>query len=255
MKKSVEVRDIKVSFGANTVLDGVSFTAHQGEALAVVGANGAGKTTLLKVMAGIVEPDAGGVILAGDNLDSLPRREVARRMAVVPQGAPQVFGYPLLEFILMGYNAKTGRFALPSQKQVDGARGALAALQLSELAHRPVSQLSGGEMQRALMARAMVAEAPLWLLDEPTASLDMGHQIASLQQMRRHVDQGGSVVAILHDLALIHRFFERVLVLWEGRFVADGPPDEVLSPEAVSSVFGVAMQRGEVDGKVVWVVE
>ena len=250
----VAAKNIEVVFGSNQVLRDVSMAIEMGEAVAIVGANGAGKTTLIKVLAGVLKPSAGVVTLGGDELPKIKRRQVARRVAVVPQGAPQVFSYRLLEFVLMGYHARTARFSMPSTDQIDGARQALVSLELGDLEESPVSHLSGGELQRALMARAMVASVPLWLLDEPTASLDMRHQVALLEQMRRHVDDGGSAVAILHDLALIHRFFDRVLVLHEGVFLADGAPDEVLVPDVVSQIFAVPMQRGEVEGKVVWVV-
>ncbi len=254
MSDIIDARGLAKAFGGNTVLDGVDLSASAGEAIAVVGANGAGKTTLMKILVGLLEADAGSVKLMGDDLVELTRRQIARRVAVVPQGSPQVFGFELLEFVLMGCYARSESF-LPTGAQVEQAQAALEELGLARLAARPVSALSGGEMQRALMARAIVADVPLWFLDEPTASLDMSHQIALLEKVRRHVDKGGTVLAILHDLALVHRFFDVVVVLFDGQILAHGPPDEVLEPALVSNLYGLPMQRGEVDGKIVWIAK
>lgn len=252
MSDLLTVTNLHISFDQNHVLSGVDLELGRGEAVALIGANGAGKTTLLKAITRLLRPTAGTVKLNGDDLENLSRRQIARCLAVVPQSSPQVFGYDVLEFVLMGYYAGHSGF-LPTEEQIDGAKQALEQLGILDLSHRPVAQISGGELQRALMARAMVAELPLWLLDEPTASLDMCHQIALLEQVRAHVDRGGSALAILHDLALVHRFFDRVAVLLDGQIDAAGSPDQVLTPSRISNVFGVPMQRGEIDGKIVWV--
>ncbi len=254
MGNVVRAESVEMAFGDNEVLSGLDLQLDEAMSLALIGANGCGKTTLMKILAGVLVPQAGQITLLGDVLSKLKRREIARRIAVVPQSSPQVFAFTLLEFVLMGYHARSGLF-VPSDKQLDGAHQALQSLALGSLAERPVSQLSGGEMQRALMARAMVASATLWLLDEPTASLDMHHQISLLDQMKRHVDAGGAAVAALHDLALVHRFFDRVAVLHDGQIITHGPPDDVLTASVVSTVYGVQMQRGSVDGKTVWVAK
>lgn len=246
--------DVEVSFGSLCVLRGVDIRVGAGESVAVIGANGAGKTTLMKVLAGVLEPDGGGVWIDGDSIGELTRREVARRMAVVPQTAPQVFAYTVLEFVLMGNYASTG-WLVPSQPQIDEARQVLEQVKMAEFVDRPVSELSGGELQRVLIARAMMADVDIWICDEPTASLDVRHRIRVLDQVRGVVAEGGSVVAVLHDLDLVHRCFDRVVVLDGGRCRVDGAPDEVLTPQVVSSVYGVDMRRGRVGGEVVWVVE
>lgn len=254
MSDLLTARGVEVSFGARTVLRGVDLRVANEESVAIIGANGAGKTTLMKVLAGVLAPEAGEVRLGGERLEELPRREVARRLAVVPQGTPQVFAYTVLEFVLMGNYASRG-WLVPSQEQIDGARRALTELKMEPLAEQAVSHLSGGELQRALMARAMVSEVDLWLLDEPVASLDMRHRNRVLRQIEEHAREGGAAVAVLHELDLVHRYFDRVIALDGGVSRVDGPPDEVLTPEVVSSVYGVEMERGQVHDKVVWVVE
>lgn len=245
---------VAMAFGDQQVLAGVDLKADEGQALALIGANGSGKTTLMKILAGLLSPDSGEITLLGHRLKALSRREIARRVAVVPQSSPPVFAFTLLEFVLMGYHARSAHF-VPSKAQVEGARQALESLGLKELGNRSVARLSGGELQRALMARAIVASAPLWLLDEPTASLDMRHQISLLTQMRHHVETGGTALAALHDLALVHRFFDTVAVLYDAQIEVFGPPDEVLTPPIVSTIYGVEMQRGRVGDNIVWVAK
>lgn len=253
MSEFIRAEDIEVSFGERAILSGVDLAVEPGEAVAVVGANGAGKTTFMKVLAGVLEPDGGRVELRDGRIDEMTRREIARRLAVVSQGTPQVFDYGVLEFALMGNHARTRGF-VATDDEIEEARRALRSVELEGLADHPVSKLSGGELQRALMARAIVASVGLWLLDEPTASLDVRHQVTLLNRMREHVADEGAAVAVLHDLALVHRFFDRVVVLVDGEFRADGAPDEVLTEQLVSRTYDAAMQRGRIDGREVWVV-
>lgn len=252
MTRLLETQNLELSFGSNRVLDGLGFRVNRGEAVGVVGPNGAGKTTLLKIVAGLLDPDAGTVRLSGDRLEGLSRRDIARRLAVVPQATPQVFNYSVLQFVLMGHYARSRRL-VPTDRQIQRGIEALERVEMKQFADRNVSRLSGGEMQRALVARALVADAPLWLLDEPTANLDMRYRTMVLERIREHADDGGAAVAVVHDLELVHRFFDRVAALCDGRFIADGAPDEVLTPSLVSEMYGVPMRRGCVDGHVVWI--
>ena len=239
--------------GAGTVVRDVTCEPAAGRATAIIGPNGAGKTTLIRVAAGLLEPTGGTVELDGTPLDDWSRREVARRISVLRQAPPQVFDFSALEMVLMGFHARSGRFALPSRSQRERALDAMERLEIAHLAERPATALSGGELQRTLMARTLVAETDVWLLDEPTAHLDPRHQTALLDQMRRHVDQGGTALCVLHDLGLVHRFFDDVVVLKAGEVRARGPVDETLDGELLSEVYGVEMQRGTVGGQVVWV--
>lgn len=239
-------------FGDHTVLDDVDLHLSAGKATALIGANGAGKTTLLKLLVRRLAADRGQILLKERNIDDLSRRQIACQVAVVPQQSPQIFGFTLLEFVLMGTYAAGGGFVAHADDR-ERAQQALEQVSLTPLKTRPVSALSGGEYQRALLARAIVADVPVWLLDEPTSGLDMNHQIATLKQVRRKVEQGGAVLAILHDLALVHRFFDRVIVLDDASIVAAGPPDTVLTVEVVSRLYGVPMICGEVQGHRVWI--
>lgn len=251
----LELDGITHTFGDLRVLDDVSLQVEAGDSVAVVGPNGAGKTTLMRVAAGLLEPDAGRVHLSGEPRGAMSRREAARRVAYLRQAAPQVFDFSALELVLMGFHARTGRFSLPSEDQRDRALQAMGELEIRHLADRSASVLSGGELQRVLMARTLVSGAEVWLLDEPTSHLDVRHQMALLRQVGAHVDEGGAALAVFHDLSLVHRIFDRVAVMAEGRIVACGPTGETLSEELLEEVFGVGLLHGEVDGRPVWVVE
>jgi iron complex transport system ATP-binding protein len=249
------VEGVSHSFNGLKVLDSVDLTLSPGEVTAVVGPNAAGKTTLVRAAAGLLDPDEGEVALSGELISALSRREIARRLSLIRQAPPQAFDYSALELVLMGFHARSGRFSMPSERQRTRAREAMATLGIEELADRPASVLSGGELQRALMARTMVADTTVWLLDEPTAHLDVRHQVDLMEQVRRHVEQdGGAAMAVLHDLTLAERYCERAAVLHEGRLVACGPTDKTLTEQRLSEVFGVELVHGMVDGSPVWAV-
>ncbi|MFB6264440.1 MAG: ABC transporter ATP-binding protein [Bradymonadaceae bacterium] len=245
--------ELSKSFDEVDVLEDLSFTVSSGESVALLGPNGVGKTTLIRLCAGLTEPSGGGVELEGRSVASWSRRDVAARVALLEQAAPRVFDFTALELVLMGFHARTSRFALPSEEHRARAREAMRRLEIEELAPRPASVLSGGELQRTLMARMLVADAALWLLDEPTNHLDVRHRVALLECVEEHVDGGGAAVAAMHDLDLASRFFDRVLLLDEGRLVADGPMESTLTEELASRVYGVCLRRGEVAGRTVWV--
>ncbi|RVU40681.1 ABC transporter ATP-binding protein [Lujinxingia sediminis] len=244
--------DVGASVGKRTLFERVSLSVEAGVAWAVVGPNGVGKTTLMRILAGVRTAEQGQVWLHARRLSEYTRREVAREVAVVPQSSSPVFEFSALELVLMGLHASRPRFSLPSSEDRQRALKALARLEVEELANRPVSSLSGGERQRVVMARALVADAPLWLLDEPTANLDLRHQLGLLEVMRQHVEGGGAAVAVLHDLNLVHRYFDRVLLLAPGRALGWGRPDDVLNDEDVSEAFELPMRRVEVEGRQVW---
>ncbi len=250
----VRATGVVKELGGKRVLDEVDLVLEPSEAVAIVGPNGAGKTTLLKVLCGLLDSDQGEVQLKGRPIAEWSRREIAGHMAVVPQAAPQSFSFSVLEFVLMGRYAASRR-VVPSTKDVERARGALLQMEMEELEARSIAALSGGEMQRALMARAMVTEGDIWMLDEPTASLDMRHQKSTLGAVRAHVDGGSAALAVLHDLGLVHRYFDRVVVLKEGQVRAEGKPEEVLDEALVSEVYETSMRRGQVGGHTVWVVD
>lgn len=213
-------------------LDGVSATLRPGEITAICGPNGAGKSSLLQALAGLLAPESGAVSLEGAPLASLSPRERARTIGYLPQAGEVAWDLSVRNLVALG--------RLPhgddGEAQIDAA---LAALDLTDLAGRPVSTLSGGEKARALLARVLAGE-PRWILaDEPLAALDLSHQLALLTHLRRAAEHGAGVVLVVHDLALAMNHARRVLVLDRGRIAADGAPEEALDPAIIERVWGL----------------
>lgn len=250
---TLEARGVSHNFGDQPILRDVNLEIAAGERVALIGANGAGKTTLLRILAGALTPTHGTALLGGVSLDELSAKQRAQQISVVPQASPPAFGFRALEIVLMGFHARLGALSLESAAQVAQAHAALDALDIAHLADRPMTQLSGGEAQRVIMARTLVSQAPFWLLDEPTASLDLQHQLALLDKITQHCDDGGAALAIVHDPNLVERAFDRVVVLADARIVSDGPPAEALNVETFQHVFGVAMRYVGARGDGAWV--
>ena len=251
---ALELDDVTVRYGDRPVLDGVSLTVRRGEFLALVGPNGAGKTTLLRVVNGLVTPDAGTVRVGGTDASALSVQERARRVATVPQETHVGFDFPVRDLVAMGRTAHRSRFARAGEADRAAVEQALDRTETTAFADRPVGSLSGGERQRVVLARALAQAAPLLLLDEPTASLDINHQVRVLGLVRELVDgpEGGTgdepggghaagrtAVAAIHDLDLAARFCDRVALLAEGGIRAAGAPGTVLTDERLAAAYGV----------------
>jgi iron complex transport system ATP-binding protein len=216
-------------------LNGVSAALDAGSVTAICGPNGAGKSTLLQCLAGLMAPEAGAVTLEGSAIATLHPRERARALGYLPQVGEVAWDLSVEALVALG--------RLPH-----GDRGtaqvaqALSTLDLTQLAARPVSTLSGGERARALLARVLAGE-PRWILaDEPLAALDLAHQLALLGHLRAAAARGVGVVLVLHDLALAMNHADRVLVLDRGKLAADGPPAEALSTESIGQVWNVSVR-------------
>ncbi len=230
---------VSLRFGARGILRGVSLSVGAGEVVGLVGPNGAGKTTLLRVASGVLAPDEGRVRVAGRELRELRRRDLARELAVVPQETTVAFPFTAGELVLMGRAPHLGTFGFDTLDDVERARQAMARVGIEELAGRSVLELSGGERQLVLVARALAQEPRVLLLDEPTAHLDLRHRLEVLARVREFAGGGGGALVVSHDLGLAARTCDRVALLRDGRLRAAGPPIEVLTPEALRSVFGV----------------
>ena len=225
---------MSVSLGGATVVDRVSTTVERGEWVAVIGPNGAGKTTLLRAVASLVHYD-GTISLLGDDARDLSRGERARRVAFVTQNPTMPPEMAVRDYVLLGRSPYIGYLATERKSDHDAAQAAVARLELEGLAHRKLSSLSGGEAQRAVLARALAQQAPLLLLDEPTTALDVGRQ----QQVLEIVDglratEGLTVLSAMHDLTSAGQYADRLVLLDRGRLVADGSADEVLTRALIS---------------------
>jgi len=240
----VDLRDVSFSYGGAPALAGVSFAAREGEFVGLLGPNGAGKSTLIRLVAGLLSPARGEVRLAGLDPRHAPRRAVAKACALVPQEPRVAWPFTVREAVMMGRAPHQGLLALATRFDQGAVEGALSACDLVHLADRRLDALSGGERRRVFFARALAQEPRVLLLDEPTAFLDLGHQVAAMKMARVAARGGLCVVAVLHDLNLAAAACDRVVVLSAGRIVAEGAPGDVLTAERVSEVWGIPVWRG-----------
>jgi iron complex transport system ATP-binding protein len=236
----LEARDVRYrhAAGAPEAVAGVSLEVAAGEVVGVIGPNAAGKSTLARVCCGLLAPTAGEVRLRGDALARLPRRERARRVAFLPQNQPPDLAFTAREVALMGRAPHLGLWALEGPGDLERATSALREADAIDLAERPVAQLSGGERQRVFLARAFAQDAALLVLDEPTAGLDLAHQVLLVNVLRQRARSGGGALLVLHDLALAGAACDRLLLLLAGRVVAQGAPADVLRPDVLTPAYG-----------------
>lgn len=237
----LRVQGMIVQLGGTQILADVSLSIAPGELVGLIGPNGSGKTTLLRAVGALV-PSDGQVWLTGSDLNGLSPRGVAQRAARVAQATllDPALGLSVEEVVLAGRAPHLGHWQWESRRDREIAGRAMRRTDSQHLAARLVAELSGGERQRVYLARALAQEPRLLLLDEPTANLDLGHQIRVLSLVRQLVrDVGMAAMAAIHDLELAARFCVRLILLDRGRVVADGPPSEVLTPRRVAEVYGV----------------
>lgn len=226
--------------GGPLVVDGVSLRLAEGALVGILGPNGSGKTTLLRLLSGTRRPTSGRVLLGGQPLDRLSRRDVARRIAVVPQETELAFEYSAMEIVLMGRHPHLGVFTVEGPGDLRIAREALAATGTGHLAERPFHELSGGEKQRVVIAAALAQSASLLLLDEPTASLDLGYQMeVSALLLRLNLDHGVTMAISTHDLNLAAAICRDLILMRDGKVLATGPTTEVLTPDNVRALYDV----------------
>jgi len=239
---AIEARGLVVTIGRDRIVDDISISVEQGEWVAVIGPNGAGKTTLLRALAGL-RAFAGRVTVTGVDVATSPRRELARRIALVPQQPHTPAELTVAEYVLLGRTPHIGYFASESRSDRLAADRAIARLGLRPFADRPLGSLSGGELQRVVLARALAQEAPILLLDEPTSALDLGRQqqVLELVDVLRK-DSELTVVSAMHDLSLAGQYADRLLLLDGGRLVAEGKADVVLSEQAIATHYGAQVR-------------
>ncbi|OAQ53931.1 cobalamin/Fe3+-siderophores ABC transporter ATP-binding protein [Natrinema mahii] len=234
---AISIADCSLSFGDLAVLEDVSLTIEPGEFVGFVGPNGAGKTTLLRLISGALEPDSGSIAIDGTDVHGLPSRASSRLVSVVPQDTTLSFSFPVRDVVEMGRHPHRSRFSSATPEDRAAVERALERTRTAELADRPIDEVSGGQRQRVVLARAIAQETPVLLLDEPTASLDINHQVETLELVRELVAEGRTVVAAIHDLELAARYCDRLVLIADGQIAADGPPSSVLTREALADSF------------------
>lgn len=240
MVMSFEVRDLVYTYRDSPVLDGASLEMREGEIIGILGPNGCGKTTLLKNLNRNLSPDSGCILLDGEDIAGMEKRDIARTVAAVPQGNEIRFSFTVEEIVAMGRMPFQGRFEGPSSRDLEIAREAMADVGLLALKDRPISELSGGERQRAIIARALTQTPRILLMDEPTNHLDVNMQFEVLDLVERlSRDRGITVVIVSHDLPMAARYCDRVAMIHDRRVMCVGTPEEVLTPENMRTVFSV----------------
>lgn len=238
---SLSVDNLHFRYGRRTVLDGVTFEVASGAFAALLGPNGSGKSTLVKAVAGVHRPASGTVTVEGTDTSTLGRREHARLVGYVPQHGDAPFDLTVREAVVLG---RTPHFGIaPRAQDWQAVEEAISRMGLEDLADRSMSELSGGQAQRALIARALAQDTKVLLLDEPTSALDLRYQIETLQLVRQITrEQGISAVIAIHDLNHAARYCDQVVVLHGGRILADGSPDEALQADTLRSVYEVDVE-------------
>jgi len=239
---TLEVKNLRFAYKADLVLRGVDIEAVAGSCVCVLGENGAGKTTLFRCLLGLLEGYQGDIFIDGADSRRLSAREIARKIAYIPQAHAPVFNYTVFETVLMGTNVLTAGLRNPGRRERDTTLEMLELMNISHLADRGFGELSGGERQLALIARALAQKSHILVMDEPTANLDYGNQFHVLRQVKRLAKSGYLVVLSTHNPEHALFYADSVLVLKGGKALTYGKPESILTPELIENVYGVSVE-------------
>jgi len=240
---SLQVQQVYFSYLDGLVLHNINLSVKAGEMVGLLGPNGSGKTTLIKLASGVLKPDQGEIKLGGSSLNQMSRKSIARSIAVVPQQFNIPFAFTTAEVVMLGRTPFLRAFAEESKIDKQLVSSALELVGISELKERRFDELSGGERQNVILAMALAQQPKLLLLDEPTVHLDITHQVEILELVRRlNVERGLTVIAAMHDLNLASLYFDRLVLLKEGRVSADGTPTQVLTEARIREVFSASVK-------------
>lgn len=248
---SLEAKGISFSYGEHTVLDDISFTAEDGSFTALLGRNGSGKTTLMRVLLGFLRPKSGDVFISGKSLREMGIKERARNIAYIPQQTEMVYSYTVLDAVLMGISPALSIFERPKEKERQMARKTLEELGIGELAGRYINKISGGERQLVMIARAIVQNAGILLLDEPTSSLDYSNQILVLETAKRLCEKGYTVILSTHNPEHALAYASSIIALSSSRIIYNGPAEGLRDGNVLSDLYErpLAVQEIEISGK------
>lgn len=238
--------NLAFGFPGRTIGADIDFMLAPGEVLCLLGPNGGGKTTLIRTLLGLLAPHSGSVVLENSPVHSMPRGEIARAIGYVPQAHAGAFAYSVREMVLMGRTAHMSLFAAPSARDREAALRAIDTLGIGHLAERAFTEISGGERQLALVARALAQEPRVLIMDEPTSSLDFGNQVRVLGHIRRLAAQGMAVLMSSHQPDHALQCADRALLLGDGRAIALGAPRDVIQPESLKRLYGVDVRIVEI---------
>ena len=239
MSHALTLEQISFAYGAHEVLHDVSFSVREGQFLSVLGPNGVGKSTLFRCILGLLSPNAGTIRLSGTNIRQLSAKQLARHIAYIPQTHYPSFRYSVFDMVLMGTTHRVETFSAPKESERELAKNALKEMHIEDLSCRIYSDLSGGEQQLVLIARALAQGSPILLMDEPTASLDYGNQLRVLSCVKSLTKEGRTVIVSTHNPQHALLYADSVLALKDGSVLAFGQTDEVVTETLLQSLYGV----------------
>ena len=240
-----QVRDLTCSYGKKTVLEDLSLNLESGLFYGLVGPNGSGKTTLLNHLLGSSRPTRGTIFFRGQEISSYRKRQLATQLALVPQNFMINFDFTVFEIVMMGRHPYLPRFGSPGPEDITIVEEAMAAMDITDFDNRLITTLSGGEMQRVIVARALAQNTRVLILDEATSNLDIRHTIQIFKVLKENNrKKGGTIIAAIHDLNLAAAYCDQIIALHNGKIAAVGPTDEVLSQEILQEVFQVDSRTG-----------
>lgn len=245
----LHARRIDVAYGTRKVLDDVTLSLQKGEVVGLIGPNGAGKTTLLRVLAGLLSPRKGEVLMNDRPLSDVPRRDRARHTAYLAQSGASHWAVDVATLVGLGRLPHLAPWQGPTAQDRAAVDAALKACDVAHLVHRPLNHLSGGERARVMLARALAVEPHVLLADEPVAGLDPAHALDVMAVLRARADAGTGIIAVMHDLTTAARHCDRLVLLADGRVLAAGPPAQVLDDAHLAQAYGIRVHRGEADGQ------
>ena len=235
----LEIENLSHTYSEQTVLSDLSFSIRQGELFIIIGPNGSGKTTLMKLIGGIHRLQKGNILISGISVDSYSRREMAKQIAYVPQMMPPEFPFTVSEIVSMGRSPHQGFLGLNSPSDQEASEQAMMFTDVAHLSGRRIDQLSGGEQQRVFIARAICQHTDIILLDEPTASLDLAHQVRIMDLMEKlKIERGMTVVMVSHDVNISAMYADNLLLLKKGEIIGLGTPLQVLKNQTLESAYG-----------------
>ena len=239
---SIEVKNLNFSYGSRQILFDISFKVQKGEFLSILGPNGVGKSTLFRCVLGLLTDYQGQVLIDGKDSRTFSIREAARHIAYIPQSTAPVFNYSAFDIVLMGRTSAMRAFQAPKKEDLDRCHWALDKIGISHLETRCFHRLSGGEQQLVMLARALVQDAPILMLDEPTANLDFGNQIRVLTQVRDLAKEGYTIIQTTHHPEQSYMFSDKILAIQNGRILTEGIPSQVLTAENMQKLYGIDVE-------------
>lgn len=237
----LNVKELSFAYEDKPVLNGISFSVDKGEFVSVLGPNGAGKSTLFRCILGLQKGYDGVILIDGVSSREFSSGELAKRVAYIPQSSRSTYNFSVIDIVLMGSSCRLSPFSTPGPEERERCMWSLEKIGIADLAHRCFHRLSGGEQQLVMIARALTQNAPILLMDEPTASLDYGNQLLVMQQAKRLTEEGYSIIQTTHNPEQSYLFSDRILAMHNGTIILDGNAGDVLTPKTMQVLYGVSV--------------